>query len=107
MSNSLEKTFDAEMRNIFDEASKLGYRPMYFLRMVQQLGGLEAARRLIDSPTPAEGFTRLFELGRIDLSVEAIASQERFRTLFTDEQLRRAADRLKEVNYEVGDGTND
>lgn len=107
MSDSLEKTFDAEMRNIYDEASKLGYRPTYFLRMIQQSGGVDAAKQLIDSPAPTEGFTRLFELRRLDLSVEAVALQKRFHTLFTEDQIKSASKRLKQFNYEVGDGTHD
>lgn len=84
------------MLHIYDAAAELGYRPTFFLRMVQQCGGLEAARHLLDTPAPSEGFTRLWELGRLDLSVEAVALREEFCGLFTERQLEVARRRLEE-----------
>ena len=52
-------------------SNKYGYRPTYFLRMVEEYGGVEATRRLLGSASPAEGLTRPWELKRLDLSVEA------------------------------------
>jgi hypothetical protein len=36
-------------------------------------GGLETAKYLIKTESPSEGYTRLYELGRLDLMVEAVA----------------------------------
>ena len=63
------------------------------------LGGLAAARRLLHTPTVSDGFTALWERGRLDLSVEALVLQERFRNLFTEQELERARERLAEYGY--------
>ena len=103
MMTPLEARFHAAMLCIYHEAAALGYRPSYFLRMVQTSGGLEAARQLLDASTISEGFTRLFELQRLDLSVEAVALRPEYRELFTDAQHERARARLNELGYNCGD----
>lgn len=100
MSSAIEADFHAAMLHIYDAAAELGYRPTYFLRMVQQRGGPEAARQLLDTPAPSEGFTRLWELGRLDLSVEAVVLREEFRLLFTEHQVEVARRRLAEYRYQ-------
>jgi hypothetical protein len=96
----LVKRFHAAMVEIFHEAKRqVGYNATYFLRMVTDLGGLAAARRLLHSPTVSDGFTALWERGRLDLSVEALVLQEHFRGLFTEQDLERARERLAEYGY--------
>jgi hypothetical protein len=60
------------MLRLYEDAKDAGYNATYFLRMVSEHGGLETARRLLAAPSPAEGFSRLYEIGRVDLSVEAL-----------------------------------
>jgi hypothetical protein len=57
------------MRDIFMEATKIGYRPTEFLRMVDREGALPTAKRLIISSAPSSGFTRLWELRRLNLTL--------------------------------------
>lgn len=97
--NALESQFHEDMLHIYHEASELGYRPSYFLRMVQTHGGLEAARILLDQDAPTDGFTKLWELGRLDLSVEAFALRLRYQSLFSSEQLAKARERLNQYGY--------
>lgn len=87
--------FHAEMLRIYDEASKLGFRPTRFLQMVENLGGLQAAKQLLGSDAPASGFERLWELGRVDLTVECLVLQEPWAGLFTQEELKEAERRLE------------
>jgi hypothetical protein len=68
--------------------------------MVSEYGAVDAARRLLDVSSPAEGFTRLHELGRLDLSVEAMALRPEFEPLFTTRQRRAAKLRLDLLGYE-------
>ena len=91
---NLEPQFHAEMLRIYDEASELGYRPTRFLRMVQNLGGLQAAKQLLGSDAPATGFERLWELGRVDLTVECLVLRDPWARLFTEEELKEAERRL-------------
>ena len=100
MTNNLESEFHQAMLNIYTEAKKLGYNATYFLRMVRQYGGLGTARRLIREPTIQYGMTRLWELRRLDLSVEAHVVQECWAPLFTDAEQRKARERLLEYGYD-------
>ena len=95
----LENQFHEEMVRIYHEATEFGYYPTYFLQMVANDGGLSAAKRLINSDDASSGFVRLWEEGRLDLSVEALALQEPWSALFTDAELDAARHRLKELGY--------
>jgi hypothetical protein len=90
------------MRNIFSEATKIGYKPTEFLRMVNKDGALQTAKRLILSNTLSTGFSRLWELNRLDLTVEALALREPWRQLFTEDEIERAQQRLEKMNYNSG-----
>jgi hypothetical protein len=90
--------FHEAMLDIYRAANEIGYRPGLFLRMVNDRGGLAAARQLINDRKPSDGFTRLWQLKRLDLSVEAVALREPWNQLFTPEELTRARERL--ISYE-------
>lgn len=99
----LEDQFEVEMRRIYDRAKdELGYKPTAFLQMVEDHTGLGAAQRLLDRPVAdiSDGFTRLFQDRRLDLSVEATALDTRWASLFTEKQLETARRRLKGTGYE-------
>jgi hypothetical protein len=46
--------------------------------IIDQYGGLGAAKRLLAKPNIQEGLTKLWELGLLDQSMEALVIQERF-----------------------------
>lgn len=88
--------FHQEMIRIYDEAARVGYRPTRFLQMVNELGGLPAARQLLQGDWPSEGFVQLWDLGRPDLTVESLVLQEPWCKLFSADELRTAERRLAE-----------
>lgn len=92
-----ERAFHRAMKAIYDEAATFDYRPMTFLRMLSDHGGVETARRLIRGPT--SGFTKLWEHRRLDLSVEALILKPEWHSLFTDEERKLARARLREYGY--------
>lgn len=94
-----EAAFHEAMLDGYQQLAKLGYRPTYFLRMVQELGGLEAARQLIKHDGVSEGFTRLWNMKRLDLSVEAFVLKPEYRELFTDQERQHARQHLANVDY--------
>ena len=98
----IERRFHEEMLGIYREATGIGYYPSYFLQMVAEQGGLSAAKRLLGSNTPSSGFVRLWEEQRLDLSVEALALQEPWNSLFTDVELTEARRRLEDLEYDPG-----
>jgi hypothetical protein len=92
--------FERAMRGVYERAkSEADYPASYYLRMLSELGGLETARNLLHKSSVSEGFTHLWERGRLDLTVEAAVLQPRFAALFTDEELDIARRRLADLGY--------
>lgn len=98
---NLSKQFDAAMFEIYRRAkSEAGYNATIFLRMLSDRGGLATAKYLINSPKPSDGYTHLYERGRLDLTVEAMVVQNpEWHQLFTTEELAVAKSRLREYGY--------
>ena len=86
-----EKFFEAcgEARS---KAEELGVR----IRPIQDL---TQARRILSGHRVSDGFDRLAQLGRLDLSLEALAVNKQFTSLFTDEEANNALMRLLEAGY--------
>lgn len=101
---SLEHEFHREMEDIYHVAASLGYRPSHFLQMVHQHGGVVAAKRLLSAREAQVGLTRLWELERLDISMEALVLQERWQTLFSDADRQTASERLQAFGYDPSTG---
>ena len=97
----LESQFHEEMLRIYDEATQFGYYPTRFRQMVEEHGGLGAAKLLLTSDTPSSGFERLWEEGRLDLSVEVLVLRTPWNALFADGVLREAERRLEGSDYDL------
>src|SRR5690348_10166785 len=99
--DDLSKLFDHAMLTIYQRAkSEAGYVASVFFRMLNEKGGLQTAKYLINATQPSEGYTRLFELGRLDLTVEAeVVEHTRWHPLFGEEELRKARKRLSDYRY--------
>ncbi len=73
MSSPLEEGFDAAMLDLYKRAlSETGYKATRFLDMLHRHRGLETAGILINATRPSDGYTALWELNRLDLTVEAL-----------------------------------
>lgn len=81
------------------EAEQLGYRPHRFKAMLNADGGYRTVNRVLASGKPSDGFTRLLELGRINLTCEAIIVESQWRRYFDGELLARAESILRQVGY--------
>jgi hypothetical protein len=83
------------MIDIYEKAKReTGYNATRFLHMVSEIGGLAAARRLLAAPVASDGFTALWERGRLDLTVETLVLSEQYRELFSEDEREAAAARL-------------
>jgi hypothetical protein len=103
MSRSTEMAFDKAMHQIYENAlSDCGYRATRFLNLVNQIGGIEAARHLLRSDVHPEGLTALWEHGRLDLSMEALVLQEQWSAIFSADELKLARRRLQKLGYSPG-----
>ena len=85
------------------ECRQLGYDPHEFLRMLSEHGPRETARRLVPDGSLNHlpyGFTRLWELGRLDLTLEAfIHDNPQFHPLFDPDTVANCDVRLAAVQY--------
>ena len=96
---SIEDQFHQGMVAVYETAAERGYRATYFKRMLEEHGGVEAAKRLLEGETIQSGLMKLWELDLLGHSMEALVLQERFQLLFTAEELREARRRLDELGY--------
>ena len=108
----LELRFHDEMVGIFRLAGEAtrrpradgtvarGYWASYFLRGVRNHGGLEYARQLLRREGTTEGFQRLTDEGRLDLTVEALVGKPEYAELFSADERRIAAHRLAQAGYQ-------
>lgn len=95
----LEKEFETAMLDIYEQAKRFKYYPTYFLRMVQEHGGVGAAKRLLAAPNAQQGLFTLWELGGLDFSMEALVSEPKFQPLFTEIEIAEARRRLEKLDY--------
>ena len=100
--NPLHVQFDAAMMDTYHRAkSECRYNATYFLQLLLEVGGVEAAKRLLASENPAAGLTTLWECGRLDLSVEAKVLLPAFAGLFLEEEQAVARVRLALFGYQL------
>lgn len=85
----------------YNQCKKFRYFPRAFLDMVVSNEDIvEVTKKLIHKEGGTSGFTTLFEKKRMDLSVEKIILEPKYRKLFTCEDLQAAYNRLKQYEYD-------
>lgn len=99
--NSLLMQFHKDMLNIYEESKKIGYNASRFKQMVANQGGFNVAKKFILSNNPSEGFVHLWELERLDLTVEALVLKEKYQSLFTEDERATVFNRLKVYGFEL------
>ncbi|AXU29126.1 TPA: hypothetical protein ACKONR_001284 [Clostridioides difficile] len=98
--NQIELDLYHDMVNIYKEADlQCNYKPTRFLQLINNKGALLAAKELINKEGVTEGFTRLWECKRLDLSLEVLVLKEKYKELFTDEERKICINRLKDYGY--------
>lgn len=91
----MEGKFIIAWENARKAAEALGVR----LRPVAKEKALETAKRWLSGNRDSEGFAHLQKLGRLDLSLEALAVKKEYTALFSDEQVNQALMRLLDAGY--------
>jgi hypothetical protein len=98
----IDDAFHENMVEVYEKAkNECHYNAVRFNQMVQQYGGVTTAKRLLASNHYPEGLTRLWELKRLDISMEALVLQSPWCDLFTNEELAVARRRLTELGYQI------
>lgn len=98
--DNLEQQFQNEMLYTYREAKKLGYKPGIFLDMIATYGAVNTAKKLLATEDYIQdGVKRLWELKRLDLSMEASVIKPSYKELFTKEEIYIAQKRLEDLGY--------
>jgi len=92
---SIEKQLEKEFRKAYEDAKKLNCRfGARFIQMLDKEGSVRTAKTLLATKQVPDGFIRLIELDRTDLSVEAIILKRKYRKEFRPEEIKTAKGRL-------------
>jgi hypothetical protein len=94
------KEFGKSVGLTINSLSKLGRAS---LEELDRIGAIEMAHRMLRDPSASPAFLMLWEMGRLESSVEALVLKPRFKSLFSDEERRTAEARLKDHGYNPRD----
>jgi hypothetical protein len=94
----LEGKLGEQLRQDCEESESIGYSPKQFRMMLAESGPVGACQRVILSPRIPDGFLRLLELERLDLTAEATVLRGPWRILFGTDVLEQARKRLRQYN---------
>jgi hypothetical protein len=92
----LVKKLRRAVHETYDMLERMGHADREGL---DEFGAVSMMHRYLKSPIIAQSFTRLWEMGRLNLSLEAIALRPEFKGLFSDEERKVAQDRLDSKGY--------
>ena len=100
--NDLASRFEHDMLADSREYTRItGTNPSRYLQMIASLGPVDTARALGANPAFHEGFTRAWEAGCLDLTVEYLMVYGRsgiYNPLFSEDELRVARRKLRQVH---------
>lgn len=98
--DNLKAQFHQAMLEVYENAKQLcNYNATRFYQMVHKHGGLETAHRLLSKETSTSGLNKLWECGRLDISMEAQVLKPKFTSLFSEAELEVARNRLTQYGY--------
>lgn len=99
--NNLIDEFNRDMVAVYTKAKKeCNYNATRYLQMISEYGGLATAKKLLADNKTHDGLTALYLCNRLDLTVEALVIKEKYKKLFTEEELKTAEKRLCGLNYQ-------
>lgn len=100
MPSRLELKFHDAMLTIYKRAKEeADYPAQRFIGMVSEQGGLATAKYLLNTPHVSDGYTALWQRGRLDLTVERVILEPEWLPLFTSEERKIAIQRLRDYGY--------
>lgn len=91
----MEQKFIAAWAANREKAALLGVR----MRPVEAETAMKTAHYCLSGNRISDGFRALADKGHLELSLEALAVDKRFTTLFTDEEANNALMRLLDAGY--------
>ena len=91
----MEEKFIAVWLANREKAAKLGVR----MRPVEAAEAMKTAHRWLSGHRESDGFNILADKKHLELTLEALAVDKRFTSLFTDEEANTALTRLLNAGY--------
>ena len=91
----MEEKFIAVWLSNREKAAKLGVR----IRPVEAAEAMKTAHRWLSGHRESDGFNILADKKHLELTLEALAVDKRFTSLFTDEEANNALTRLLNAGY--------
>ena len=91
----MEEKFIAVWLSNREKAAKLGVR----MRPVEAAEAMKTAHRWLSGHRESDGFNILADKKHLELTLEALAVDKRFTSLFTDEEANNALTRLLNAGY--------
>ena len=88
----MEEKFLVALEKARAQAAEIGVR-------IRPIADLAGAKRCLSGHRESDGFFRLADKGRLELSLEALAVKKQFTGLFTDEEANNALTRLLSAGY--------
>ncbi len=96
----LEDEFTLALKGTIKAAKAHGYTPNFFMGMLREHGSVETAKRLLANSEPQIGLQKLWNLGILHESMEAVIwDNPEFHQLFTSQEIDEVHRRLEELNY--------
>lgn len=97
---ALEKKLQQEVIKNCELAEKeYGCKMTKFLQTVERFGIVKTAQEILRKGRTSDGFNKLVEAGRLDLTMEATIVKSEYSELFTDEQINSCYELLCEKGY--------
>ena len=90
----MEEKFLAAWAQNREKAAAIGVR----MRPIDA-DAMKNAHRILSGNRESDGFNLLAQQSRLDLSLEALAIDKRFTSLFSDDEANNALDRLLSAGY--------
>ena len=96
---ALIEEYSSALRAADEVCRSLGYYPARFEQMLQHdaQANLKLAKAMLTSGKIHDGLKRLAKMGHLELSLERISLEERFRPLFSADDIAAAEWRLQQV----------
>ena len=91
----MEEKFIAAWMANREKAARLGVR----LRPMEAADAMKQAHRALSGSRTSDGFPILADKHHLELSLEALAVDKRFTSLFSDEEANTALTRLLDAGY--------
>lgn len=92
----MEEKFITVWASNREKAAVLGVR----MRPVAPEDAMRTAHRLLSGGKVSDGFDQLADMGKLHLSLEALAVDKRFTGLFSDDEANEALSRLLSAGYQ-------